>query len=186
MHITDTHVYFYTNSFSNWHPARFTDTVTGLTFHNSEQAFMWYKAHLFNDQNTKKKILETKSASEAKALGREVRDYDEKRWVEARLAFMIYVCYLKFSQNKDLHDELLATGDKVLVEASVPDRVWGVGLAENDPDILDETKWRGQNLLGKALMRVRELLIEDIANNNAARDAFARGVTLEQLYKQAK
>ena len=59
-------------------------------------------------------------------------------------------------QNDELRNFLLSTGDKVLVEASPSDRIWGIGLGKNNPDALDPTKWRGQNLLGFALMNVRD------------------------------
>ena len=70
----------------------------------------------------------------------------------------IYVNYLKFSQNEIFKQKLLETGNRILVEASPVDKIWGVGLDENDENILDESKWKGQNLLGKALMEVRKML----------------------------
>ena len=81
-------------------------------------------------------------------------------WECVRYGFMVYANYLKYSQNPDLAQKLLSTKDKVLVEASPSDLVWGIGLGENqDISILDDEKnWRGRNLLGESLMRVRILL----------------------------
>ena len=64
----------------------------------------------------------------------------------------------KFQQNEDLGKFLLATGDKVLVEASPVDAIWGIGLAQDHEDALLPSKWRGPNLLGYALMTVRDLI----------------------------
>ncbi len=64
----------------------------------------------------------------------------------------------KFSQNKDLKIFLLSTGNKVLVEASPYDKVWGVGLTKQDENITDPNNWLGINLLGFALMTVRDML----------------------------
>lgn len=161
---TPTHIYFYNGSFSNWKHAPFTDDVLKKTFFNSEQAFMFYKAKFFNDAQAMKLIENTANPAEAKSRGRAVKGYNQAKWAATRMPFMVYCCYLKFNQNPALGQELLDTGDKTLVEASVEDCVWGVGLDESDPLILDESNWRGENLLGKALMQVRDLLREDIKN----------------------
>jgi ribA/ribD-fused uncharacterized protein len=167
MKVTDTHVYFYTNLFSNWWSTRdikpqFTDSITGVTFNNTEEAFMWYKAYFFGDEETAAKIavhaLERKHPSEVKALGRLVKNYDDKKWTTVREGFMTYVNLLKYQQNEWMLTSLKNTGDRVLVEASPVDRIWGVGLVENDPLILDEKNWQGLNLLGKSLMTVRNIL----------------------------
>lgn len=53
---------------------------------------------------------------------------------------------------------LIATGDEIIAECSVSDKVWGIGLSMSDPLRYDITKWPGQNLLGKILMAVRDQL----------------------------
>lgn len=158
MKITDTHVYFYGKGdiFSNWQPANFLDPVLQVDFANTEQAFMAYKAFFFQDDAALTKIKQETSASKVKELGRGIRWYNEKAWQAVRYGYMVWVNYLKYSKNKEYKEFLLNTQDKILVEASPYDRVWGVGLGENDPLILDEKNWNGQNLLGKALMDVRD------------------------------
>ena len=158
MKTTDTHIYFWNGIYSNWHPAPFTDPNTKTAFVNSEQAFMWYKAMHFHDTGTADKVLLTSDPKAVKALGRLVKNYDESKWKEVRYNIMVDVNYYKFSQNEAMKQELLASGDKVIVEASPYDKIWGVGLLEDDPLILDEKNWQGENLLGKAIMDVRKLL----------------------------
>lgn len=68
----------------------------------------------------------------------------------------------KFSQNEDLKRSLLETGNDMLAECAVKDRIWGIGLSMNDPDRQDISKWKDQNLLGYALMMVRAKLSNDI------------------------
>ena len=151
---TDTHVYFWKDNtpFSNFYKTNFSYEGKKLTF--SEQGFMLRKAMLF-DPSQIGKILTVKNPYEAKMAGRAVRNYNEKVWSENRYNIMVDVLKAKFSDPK-LKEILLRTGNRVIVEASPYDKIWGVGLDMEDPKILDEKNWRGQNLLGKALMEVRE------------------------------
>jgi hypothetical protein len=64
----------------------------------------------------------------------------------------------KFGQNSRLKATLLSTENKIIVEASPYDTIWGIGLYHEDDRVLDEKNWKGMNLLGKALMEVREKL----------------------------
>ena len=156
MKVTDTHVYFWGSEFSNWYECKFKHK--NLTFFNSEQAFMWEKAVYFHDMEIAKKMVETSNPSVAKKLGRQVKGFDAAKWLKVSYDIMVVVNMAKFSQNLILKDVLLETEDRILVEASPFDVIWGVGLREDDDDILDEHNWKGQNLLGKALMEVRHNL----------------------------
>lgn len=153
---TDTHVFFWKNKtpFSNFYHKPFTYKGYPLLF--SEQGFMLEKAQLF-DPSMIDKIVHATRPDEAKQYGREIKNYKDKVWANRRYDAMVKVLTAKF-QDPELKAILLRTGDRILVEASPYDRIWGVGLAENDPRILDERNWRGQNLLGKALMQVRDQL----------------------------
>ena len=64
----------------------------------------------------------------------------------------------KFRQNPPLGEFLLSTGNAVIVEASPVDRIWGIGLAADDERATNPLQWRGENLLGFALMEVRDRL----------------------------
>lgn len=142
--------------FGQWTESVFT--VDGVTYGCAEQFMMAEKARLFNDEATRAKILATTLPREHKALGRTVRDFDAARWDAAGLEIVVRGNLAKFGQNPAMLAALLATGDKLLVEASPLDRIWGVGLRADDPRIHDRATWRGENLLGEALMRVREEL----------------------------
>jgi len=139
--------------FSNWYMKDFV--YKGITFNCSEQALMWEKAVLFNDKDIADKILASKDPKQIKALGREVRNFDDSIWSQKRYDIMVDILAEKFKDEKLKH-MLLNTADVIIVEASPLDKIWGVGLALENPRIYDEEKWNGTNLLGKALMQVRE------------------------------
>ena len=156
MYYTDTHVYFWRNKapFSNFYRRPFTSKGYSLQF--SEQGFMLEKALLF-DPSKANAITHATQPDEAKALGRAVQNYDDAVWSSVRYDKMVEVLKAKF-EEPFMCDILLHTGDRIIVEASPYDRIWGVGLAVEDPRIVNEKNWRGQNLLGKALMEVRDQL----------------------------
>lgn len=121
---------------------------------------MFGKASLFGDEETAGRILDAASPGEVKKLGRAVRGFVEKRWEEQRLAIVAAGNEAKFGQNPDLRAFLMGTGNRVLVEASPTDRIWGIGLAEDDSRAHDPLLWNGLNLLGFALMIARSRLAE--------------------------
>lgn len=141
--------------YSNWHPSVFVDEE-GHRFANSEQYLMYHKALVMQDTDTAAQILRETNPGRIKALGRQVRNFDETLWEAERLGVMEAGCYLKFMQNAALQAELLATGKRTLVEASPVDAIWGIGMAEDNPLVEIPAKWRGRNLLGMALTNVRE------------------------------
>jgi hypothetical protein len=141
---------------SNWYLSTFTKD--GTEFSSMEQYMMYQKAICFNDKGIATKILKTSDVSEIKALGRLVSNYNENCWNGVRQIIVYEGLQAKFSQNKELTELLLKTGDAILAECAVKDRIWGIGLSMTDPARLDIYKWQGQNLLGYALMRVRATL----------------------------
>lgn len=159
---TDEYVFFWAGPFSNWHAAEFSmpwREFQNHKFNCSEQAMMWLKADLFGDEESKEKILKSKDPKKQKELGRAVKGYVEEEWVAVRQEYSDYFLLRKFAQNDDLLLILLETGTKTIVEASPYDTIWGIGMGVNNyPEILDRNKWRGLNLLGESLMRVRTIL----------------------------
>lgn len=134
--------------FSNWWLCPIF--AHGEQFCSSEQAYMYLKAVYFGDEDIAKCILSTDDQREIKKLGRKVSGFVESKWNDVRYDIMTKVLYAKFTQNRKLRDKLLATEDAYIFEDSPYDYIWGVGA--------DKT---GQNLLGKALMKVRDWLRED-------------------------
>lgn len=159
MKTTETMVLFWQTPevYSNWNMLGFIEN--GIEFQLSEQYMMWCKAMFFGDRETAAAILKETDARTIKYLGRAVKGYHEEAWESVRMAVMVRGCWLKFSQSAAARAEILATGDRILVEASPYDKVWGIGLTEDDPRALDQTQWLGRNLLGLALMEVRRLLL---------------------------
>lgn len=141
---------------SNWYPSCFC--VDGISFTSMEQYMMYQKAICFHDADIANQILETDDVAQIKALGRLVRNYNDNHWSGIRQIVVYEGLYAKFSQNEELKEQLLSTGSSLLAECAVRDRIWGIGLSMHDPDRLDRSKWNGQNLLGYALMIVREKL----------------------------
>lgn len=141
---------------SQWFIAPFH--LDGQRYLTAEHYMMAQKARLFNAEDQLKKILECSAPSEAKQLGREVPNFDERLWKQHRFAYVVAGNLGKFSQNPALSDFLLSTGEQILVEASPRDRIWGIGMGASNPDANHPERWRGQNLLGFALMQVRAQL----------------------------
>lgn len=156
--ITDTHVYFYGGVLSQWYPCQFKIDRRTYTFNCAEQFMMWNKAALFKDSKMMWAIIESTSPREQKALGRQVKDFNLERWQKVARNIVVAGNFAKFSQNTELKDYLLNTGEKILVEASPTDIVWGVGLAKDNPLILDSKNWLGQNWLGECLTIVRDII----------------------------
>lgn len=141
---------------SNWYLSSFT--VDGIAFSSMEQYMMYRKAMCFCDDEVVMQILATDDVAKIKALGRKVSNYDEKTWNGIRQIVVYEGLMAKFAQNNELMIKLKDTGEAVLAECAVKDLIWGIGLSMNNPDRLDKTKWRGQNMLGYTLMMVRERL----------------------------
>lgn len=158
----DDFFFFWGGFFSQWYKTpigmKLTKDSKIIMFNCAEQAMMWGKAIFFEDEETANQILKTSSPKEQKALGRKVKNFNQEKWDKFKYKLVLRINYLKFMQNPELKELLLLTDNKEIVEASPYDTIWGVGLAESDPLILDKTKWQGENLLGKALMEVRQTI----------------------------
>lgn len=142
--------------FSQWYPSPFV--VENITYYTAENYMMAEKARLFNDTDALEKIIRAEDPGKAKHLGRTIKGFSENLWKKKRFDIVVSGNMAKFSQNSKLSDYLLNTDSRVLVEASPKDRIWGIGLAEDDPDAGNPNLWKGLNLLGFALMEVRHQL----------------------------
>jgi ribA/ribD-fused uncharacterized protein len=149
-------IFFWNGIYSQWLSSFFT--IDGVQYSSCEQYMMAKKALYFKDRYSYLKIMQSSDPREQKNLGRKVINFDSKKWNLVCRDIVYEGNYAKFTQNPHLKEQLLQTGDKELVEASPYDTIWGIGLSENDPNILDKTKWKGTNWLGEAIMKVRETL----------------------------
>ncbi|OEU96127.1 NADAR family protein [Streptomyces oceani] len=144
---------------SQWYDAPFT--VSGVRYQTAEHWMMAEKARLFGDDGARREILARPSPALAKDVGRHVRGFDEETWARHRYEIVVAGNRAKFAAHGKLRDYLRSTVGKVLVEASPEDRVWGVGHSEDQPEAQLPSAWRGLNLLGFALMDVRQSLLDD-------------------------
>lgn len=142
--------------FSNFYPAQFV--YRNYKFPTSEHALMASKAMLFWDNTRFQMILKSDGPNSAKQYGRRVEGYTDSIWAGCRYQIMTDILVEKFSQNTELGDYLLSTGEEILAETSPYDRIWGIGLGQDSLDWTDQKLWKGQNLLGFALMDTRRIL----------------------------
>lgn len=141
---------------SQW--SKFGFVVDGVYYKYAEQYMMAEKARLFGDEKMREKIMRQTSPMIMKRLGRAVSGFDEKKWSEVSYGIVLKGNFAKFSQNENLKEYLLSTGNAVLAEANPRDTIWGIGMTEDEAIRVVEKDWKGRNLLGKALMEVREML----------------------------
>jgi ribA/ribD-fused uncharacterized protein len=156
MKITNKYVFFWNGIYSQWYSARMT--IDGIEYNCCEQYMMHQKALTFGDTVTAEMILESSDPKEQKALGRKVVGFNKDKWDDVCIGIVFKGNLAKFSQNSHLKASLLSTDDKILVEASPYDKIWGIGLGEEHPDVEDPSKWKGLNLLGWSITMVKKEL----------------------------
>jgi ribA/ribD-fused uncharacterized protein len=139
--------------FSQWYPAAFV--VDGIKYPTAEHWMMAKKALLFKDAEQYENILLTDSPAKAKKSGRLVKNFDDKIWKANADDFVVEGNKHKFSQHNDMKEFLLNTNNSIIVEASPFDKIWGIGTKTHETNPF---KWKGTNLLGFALMQVRDVL----------------------------
>lgn len=142
--------------FSQWWCAPFD--IGGTLYATAEHYMMAEKARLFGDEEMLAKILSSAHPKQAKDFGRRVTNFNESLWLKKRYEIVYEANLAKFSQHSSLRDFLLNTGDRILVEASPVDKIWGIGLPADDPKAAKPSEWKGLNLLGFALTDVRNSL----------------------------
>lgn len=158
------------SSLSQWWPSEFKESIE--TYRCAEQYMMASKARLFGDTAILSDIMKSYDPKTVKALGRKVKNFDETIWDRVKYGVVLNGSYLKFSQNKPLRDFLLSTKDKILVEASPYDAVWGIKMSASDEGAYNPLKWKGENLLGFALMEARDELRRVFCNEDLADFSF--------------
>lgn len=144
--------------FSQWYPSFFL--VDNVEYKTAEHWMMANKASLFGENEIFQKIIKADKPGEVKELGRQIKGFDEVKWGQIKFEIVKTGNIHKFNQNKKLKDFLLSTADRVIVEASPTDTIWGIGLSQDSKMIDNPYTWHGENLLGFALMEVRDFLRE--------------------------
>ena len=139
-----------------WWECRFT--VDGIEYHTAEQFMMAQKAVLFGDEDVRKEIMAAEHPKQYKDLGRKIKGFVQETWDKNCCDIVIRGNVAKFSQNEDLRTFLLNTNERVLVEASPFDKIWGIGMKEDDPRAENPMLWNGTNFLGFCLMEARDIL----------------------------
>ena len=147
------YVLFWGGPFSQWYKSSFV--IDGITFNTCEQYMMYKKAVLFGDHKTAESILKTSDPKQQKRLGRQVKNFNDSKWMEHAFDYVVEGNIAKFSQNDVLYNYMFNSKGKTFVEASPLDTRWGIGLAADHPDAKNPSKWKGENLLGKALNETR-------------------------------
>lgn len=162
------------NPFSHWHKSIFSSSYLfhqginanqreylknsfpeRLDFSTVEQFMMYHKAIIFLDREVANNIMQTSNPRKIKELGRQVKNYDDDVWKYYRSNVVYEGNKAKFTQNPNLIDTLAETIGTTLVEASPNDKIWGIGLAENNPLAQKRETWQGKNLLGEILTLLR-------------------------------
>jgi ribA/ribD-fused uncharacterized protein len=142
--------------FSQWYPSPFV--VENKLYHTAEHWMMAGKAKLFNDTNAFSQIMTAIKPGVVKALGRTVKNFNAVTWNEHAYQIVVEGNMHKFSQNEPMKNFLLTTGNKIIVEASPQDNIWGIGLGQDRKEAMHPDTWRGTNWLGFALMEARDKL----------------------------
>lgn len=157
---TETHIYFLSGPYSQWHPGVFHGKLSpdGTTFRFTyrEQYMMAGKAQLFNDPVAFKAIMEADNPRDQKALGRTVKGFDNAIWIENCMDIVFRGNWFTLQYCNDYRNAIVNSGDKIIVEGNPKDEIWGVALSWDDPAILDTANWKGENRLGTTHMNVRE------------------------------
>ena len=134
-------------------------TVGKITFSSMTQ-FLAYKKAIFVDVRKAQTILSESKTSEIRKYDRK---YDRKlkdntAWLKDRYEIMYQGLLEKFRQNKELREKLLLTEDIPLIYCSPRDKDWGIGMSKFNAKRKNSDKWKGDNLLGIILMKVRAQL----------------------------
>jgi ribA/ribD-fused uncharacterized protein len=151
--------FFWSGPFSQW--AMVDITIDGKIYNCNEQYMMSQKALFFDDRESYNDIMKSDDPAEQKAIGRKIKNFDKEKWEKVARDIVYAANYAKFTQSFDMLLKLYLTEDKIIVEASPEDIVWGIGLRATDRRALDTKQWKGTNWLGEAIMKVRKKIDEE-------------------------
>lgn len=154
--IMEKFTFFWHGPFSQWTHSQFF--VNGVLYNSAEAFMMTSKALYFGDHNSALKIMQSIHSKDQKAIGRKIKGFKPEHWTPIARDIVYRGSYGKFTQNQHLLQKLMDTKGTTLVEASPKDKIWGIGIAEDNPLALDRASWRGSNWLGEVLTELRDNL----------------------------
>lgn len=154
--ITDKYYFFWDGFCSQWYPSPFQ--ISGIMYSSCEQWMMYNKAKFFGDYDALISIMNTNDPRKQKKIGRAVKNFDADKWNSVCREIVYKGNMAKFLSTKKFKDLLLETGERIIVEASPLDTIWGIGMDANDPGVEDPDNWKGTNWLGEEIMKVRATL----------------------------
>jgi len=130
---------------SNFHPAK--QVVDGIEYSSNEH---YYQSQKAKDEQVRSWIASAPKPYHAMKAGRALRSNEMRPgWAEAKVGVMLTGLRAKFSQNPELRQALIDTGDAEIFENSPTDKFWGGALPNSS------------NLLGELLMQVRLEIIQE-------------------------
>ena len=141
-----------TSVFFQWYTSVFT--VDNEHYNCAEHYMMSEKAKLFGDTATRRDSIASSDPAQQNRLGRSVSNCNQGLWERHRYGIVYKGNFAKFS-TPSFRQQLLDIGDKFLAGASPYDLVWGIGFRAADWQALRPQQWRGLNLLGDILMKIR-------------------------------
>jgi ribA/ribD-fused uncharacterized protein len=157
--MNDEFVLFKSGIPSQWYPSPFT--IDGVRFVNCEQRMMYMKGKVFGDEEAMREVMLTDDPKRHKEIGRSVKNFDVDTWSAKAYQVVVEANYAKYSQNPELRQFLIDSGDRKFVECAPYDKIWGNGLNITQTLQTPEAMWEGTNLLGKAIMDVREMILAE-------------------------
>ena len=152
----ETYSLFWGGPYSQWEKSDIE--FANVNFTSAEQMMMYSKAILFENVALAKTIMKEDNPRVLKKYGRDVKGFDVARWNTVCNEIVYAATYCKFMQNVDFFDHMMKDEADVIVEASPYDKIWGIGLGENDPRALIREEWLGENRLGQIITDVREFI----------------------------
>ena len=157
--MNDEFVLFKSGIPSQWYPSPFT--IDGVRFVNCEQRMMYMKGKVFGDEEAMREVMLTEDPKRHKEIGRSVKNFDVDTWSAKAYQVVVEANYAKYSQNPELRQFLIDSGSRKFVECAPYDKIWGNGLNITQSLQSPEAMWEGTNLLGKAIMDVREMILAE-------------------------
>lgn len=159
---------FWRGPLSQWWASKFT--VDGVEYNCAEQYMMAMKAKLFGDHATLEKIMNARGPwntqgefnaypRDQKEFGRRVENFEFAKWDAVNMDIVFRANAARYQNDEQFWEMLRHTGDRLIVEASPYDTVWGIGLDVDHPDAFNKVAWRGENRLGRVLTSVRDCFV---------------------------